>query len=126
MRLWSTALEDFLSLRFWKRSDGSMMSRSAKKAWICSFSMEEQVWPPKRTLLRRRLRRRRLGCEPFHGQPPRQPTRVEASPAAAPGTEDITESVIRIIMDATGYEHDEIEPEMDLREDLSIRSSRFP
>ncbi|MBI4962018.1 MAG: SDR family NAD(P)-dependent oxidoreductase [Desulfomonile tiedjei] len=42
------------------------------------------------------------------------------------GAEDITEAVIGIIMDATGYERDEIEPEMDLREDLSIRSSRLP
>ena len=42
------------------------------------------------------------------------------------GTEDVTEAVISIIMDATGYERDEIEPEMDLREDLSIRSSRLP
>ncbi|MFH0822156.1 MAG: SDR family NAD(P)-dependent oxidoreductase, partial [Pseudomonadota bacterium] len=31
-----------------------------------------------------------------------------------------------IIMDATGYERDEISPEMDLREDLAIRSSRLP
>lgn len=41
-------------------------------------------------------------------------------------SDDITESVIRIIMEATGYDRDEIEPEMDLREDLSIRSSRLP
>jgi malonyl CoA-acyl carrier protein transacylase len=39
---------------------------------------------------------------------------------------DIAESVIAIIMDATGYERDEVEPDMDLREDLSIRSSRLP
>jgi acyl transferase domain-containing protein/NAD(P)H-dependent flavin oxidoreductase YrpB (nitropropane dioxygenase family)/NAD(P)-dependent dehydrogenase (short-subunit alcohol dehydrogenase family)/acyl carrier protein len=39
---------------------------------------------------------------------------------------DITESVIRIIMDVTGYERREIASEMDLREDLSIRSSRLP
>ena len=36
------------------------------------------------------------------------------------------ESLIRIIMDATGFERDEIQPEMDLRRDLSIRSSRLP
>ncbi len=36
------------------------------------------------------------------------------------------EAVIRIIMDATGYERNEIEPGMDLKEDLSIRSSRLP
>ncbi len=39
---------------------------------------------------------------------------------------DIMEQVIQIIMDVTGYERDEIEPGMDLREDLSIRSSRLP
>ncbi len=39
---------------------------------------------------------------------------------------DFTEEVIGIIMEATGYDRDEIEPEMDLREDLSIRSSRLP
>jgi acyl carrier protein len=36
------------------------------------------------------------------------------------------ESLIRIIMDATGFERDEIQPDMDLRRDLSIRSSRLP
>ena len=41
-------------------------------------------------------------------------------------SDDITETVIRLIMDATGYERNEIEPGMDLREDLSIRSSRLP
>jgi NAD(P)-dependent dehydrogenase (short-subunit alcohol dehydrogenase family)/acyl carrier protein len=59
----------------------------------------------------------------------------EASPARAPAEpsegvdedgSDVTESVIRIIMEATGYDRDEIEPEMDLREDLAIRSSRLP
>ncbi|MDD3471664.1 MAG: beta-ketoacyl synthase N-terminal-like domain-containing protein, partial [Syntrophaceae bacterium] len=39
---------------------------------------------------------------------------------------DVTERVIQIIMEVTGYEREEIEPEMDLREDLSIRSSRLP
>ena len=29
-------------------------------------------------------------------------------------------------MEATGYERDEIEPDMDLRSDLAIRSSRLP
>jgi len=29
-------------------------------------------------------------------------------------------------MDATGFTRDEIQPEMDLRRDLSIRSSRLP
>ena len=36
------------------------------------------------------------------------------------------ERLIRIIMDATGFERDEIKPDMDLRKDLSIRSSRLP
>jgi acyl carrier protein len=36
------------------------------------------------------------------------------------------EALIHIIMDATGYNRDEIQPEMDLRKDLSIRSSRLP
>ncbi len=39
---------------------------------------------------------------------------------------DVTERVISLIMEATGYERNEIEPDMDLREDLSIRSSRLP
>lgn len=39
---------------------------------------------------------------------------------------DVLEQVIQIIMEATGYERDEIEPEMDLRQDLAIRSSRLP
>ncbi len=51
-----------------------------------------------------------------------------ASPAldAAPGLQDHLETLIHIIMDATGYNRDEIEPDMDLRRDLSIRSSRLP
>lgn len=39
---------------------------------------------------------------------------------------DVLERTIRIIMDATGYERDEILPDMDLRQDLAIRSSRLP
>ena len=39
---------------------------------------------------------------------------------------EYVERVIRIIMDATGYERDEIEPHMDIRQDLAIRSSRLP
>ncbi len=41
----------------------------------------------------------------------------------APST---VERLISIIMDATGYERSEIEPGMDIRQDLSIRSSRLP
>jgi malonyl CoA-acyl carrier protein transacylase len=51
-------------------------------------------------------------------------------PSAATGEavdgEDLLERLIRIIMDATGFEREEIEPDMDLRKDLSIRSSRLP
>ncbi|MDO9070688.1 MAG: acyltransferase domain-containing protein, partial [Deltaproteobacteria bacterium] len=44
-----------------------------------------------------------------------------ASPAAdeAPGDQDHLETLIHIIMDATGFNRDEIEPDMDLRRDLS-------
>ena len=52
----------------------------------------------------------------------------QASPA--PGEvfehQDLMERLIRIIMDATGFNRDEIQPDMDLRKDLSIRSSRLP
>ncbi len=47
-------------------------------------------------------------------------------PTLSPNTDELTEAVIRIVMDATGYERNEIEPSMDLKEDLSIRSSRLP
>lgn len=39
---------------------------------------------------------------------------------------DYLEEVVQIIMITTGYERDEIEPEMDIRMDLAIRSSRLP
>lgn len=51
------------------------------------------------------------------------------SPIAPDGTSEgseVMEKLIQIIMDATGYNRDEIQPDMDLRRDLSIRSSRFP
>jgi malonyl CoA-acyl carrier protein transacylase len=38
----------------------------------------------------------------------------------------LMESLIHIIMDATGFERDEIQPDMELKKDLSIRSSRLP
>lgn len=53
-------------------------------------------------------------------------TAAQTQADSEPQEEDITEAVIMLIMDATGYEREEIEPEMDLREDLSIRSSRLP
>ena len=40
--------------------------------------------------------------------------------------QDHMEALIQIIMDATGFNRDEIQPDMDLRRDLSIRSSRLP
>ena len=43
-----------------------------------------------------------------------------------PDIEEIAQAILEIIMDATGYERDEIAAEMNLREDLSIRSSRIP
>ena len=51
-----------------------------------------------------------------------------ASPALteAPVSADLMEALIRIIMDATGYDRNEIQPEMDLRRDLAVRSSRLP
>jgi len=53
------------------------------------------------------------------------PAQAEKAPAEY-DTSDVTETVIRIIMEATGYDRDEIDADMDLREDLSIRSSRLP
>ncbi|MCX5683320.1 MAG: SDR family NAD(P)-dependent oxidoreductase, partial [Planctomycetota bacterium] len=49
-----------------------------------------------------------------------------AALAAAPELQDHLEALIHIIMDATGFNRDEIQPDMDLRRDLSIRSSRLP
>ncbi|MFH0782144.1 MAG: SDR family NAD(P)-dependent oxidoreductase [Pseudomonadota bacterium] len=40
--------------------------------------------------------------------------------------EEIVEKVMAIIMEATGYERFELAPDMDIRQDLSIRSSRLP
>jgi malonyl CoA-acyl carrier protein transacylase len=52
----------------------------------------------------------------------------QASPALteAPERQDPMEALIRIIIEATGFNRDEIQPDMDLRRDLSIRSSRLP
>jgi malonyl CoA-acyl carrier protein transacylase len=48
------------------------------------------------------------------------------APAETPEHQDHIEALIQIIMDATGFNRDEIQPDMDLRRDLSIRSSRLP
>jgi len=52
----------------------------------------------------------------------------QASPSLADTSEHQShlEPLIQIIMDATGFNRDEIQPDMDLRRDLSIRSSRLP
>jgi len=52
----------------------------------------------------------------------------QAAPASAasPAHQDHIEALIQIIMEATGFEREEIQPDMDLRRDLSIRSSRLP
>ncbi|MDW7772705.1 MAG: SDR family NAD(P)-dependent oxidoreductase [Desulfobulbaceae bacterium] len=48
------------------------------------------------------------------------------APAASPAHQDHIEALIQIIMAATGFDREEIQPDMDLRRDLSIRSSRLP
>ena len=63
--------------------------------------------------------------------PPPEPILAVLEPASpapdeAPGYRITLETLIHIIMDATGFNRDEIEPDMDLRRDLSIRSSRLP
>ena len=60
-------------------------------------------------------------------RPPATPD-GQAAPALAeaPERQDHLEAIIRIIMDATGFNRDEIQPDMDLRRDLSVRSSRLP
>lgn len=61
------------------------------------------------------------------------PTALETAPPAAPTTAHRTgcyeahiEKVMPIIAKATGYTYEELQADMDLRHDLSIRSSRFP
>jgi len=54
------------------------------------------------------------------------PAPIDNAVDSTPSASEITEVVIRLIMDATGYERDEISEDMDLREDLAIRSSRLP
>ena len=51
---------------------------------------------------------------------------VSSAICEAVESQDLMERLIQIIMDATGFEREEIQPDMDLRKDLSIRSSRLP
>jgi acyl transferase domain-containing protein/NAD(P)H-dependent flavin oxidoreductase YrpB (nitropropane dioxygenase family)/NAD(P)-dependent dehydrogenase (short-subunit alcohol dehydrogenase family)/acyl carrier protein len=58
---------------------------------------------------------------------PRPEAKPETPKTTALVDEDpVVETVIQIIMEVTGYERDEIAPEMDIRKDLTIRSSRLP
>ena len=57
---------------------------------------------------------------------PSIPTQASSAPDEAPEDQDLMERLIRIIMDATGFDREEIHPDMDIRRDLSIRSSRLP
>ncbi|MDD2902573.1 MAG: SDR family oxidoreductase, partial [Syntrophales bacterium] len=54
------------------------------------------------------------------------PAAAVPAPAGTQAVSDYLEEVILLIMEATGYDRDEIEPDMDLRTDLAIRSSRLP
>ena len=63
---------------------------------------------------------------PLDGPPATPDEQAAPALAEAPERQDHLEAIIRIIMDATGFTRDEIQPEMDLRRDLSIRSSRLP
>lgn len=63
-----------------------------------------------------------------HAAPEAQPT-AEASSKAASAVAEApphVEEIMPLIMEATGYERHELGPDMDLRHDLAIRSSRFP
>ncbi|WP_319585642.1 SDR family NAD(P)-dependent oxidoreductase [uncultured Desulfobulbus sp.] len=59
---------------------------------------------------------------------PLTPGPEQPSPPPGEGSEhqNLMEQLIGIIMEATGFNRDEIQPGMDLRKDLSIRSSRLP
>ena len=71
--------------------------------------------------------RERLGLRRLSTSAPIVAGPIAAFPAEVPAEAgDYLEQLIRIIMDATGYERNEIEPQMDIRTDLAIRSSRLP
>ena len=62
--------------------------------------------------------------------PAEHTARPSAPPVTpSPAAEDMpphVEDILPLIMEATGYERHELAPDMDLRHDLAIRSSRFP
>ncbi|MCA1788201.1 MAG: phosphopantetheine-binding protein, partial [Desulfobacteraceae bacterium] len=65
------------------------------------------------------------GFSPAFGKAAKSSEVVPGS-ADPPESDVLMERLIQIIMDATGFNRDEIQPDMDLRSDLSIRSSRLP
>ncbi|MDZ7695706.1 MAG: SDR family oxidoreductase [Deltaproteobacteria bacterium] len=68
----------------------------------------------------------RTAPEPVLRTTPSIPGQASPPLGEAPVGQDLMERLIRIIMDATGFNREEIQPDMDLRRDLSIRSSRLP
>ena len=67
------------------------------------------------------------------GSSPSTPAPHLMAAPAAPGVQDHkatvpahVEDIMPLVMQATGYQRDELAPDMDLRHDLAIRSSRFP
>jgi NAD(P)-dependent dehydrogenase (short-subunit alcohol dehydrogenase family)/acyl carrier protein len=68
----------------------------------------------------------RQGVEPPPPRVPESPSPRVPESGETPENQDLMERLIRIIMDATGFNREEIQPDMELRRDLSIRSSRLP
>lgn len=62
------------------------------------------------------------------GSPPGAPSSPAPDESQAVSAElaPYLDAIVRIIMETTGYERNEIGPEMDLRQQLAIRSSRLP
>jgi NAD(P)-dependent dehydrogenase (short-subunit alcohol dehydrogenase family)/acyl carrier protein len=52
--------------------------------------------------------------------------KISSGSGEASEDQNLMERLIRIIMDSTGFNREEIQPDMNLRRDLSIRSSRLP
>lgn len=75
------------------------------------------------------------GRTPSRHQPLRAGTTVtssasgsagDAGSAGAPVQDEVLEGVIGVILQTTGYDREEVDADMDLRDDLAIRSSRLP